>query len=536
LGGGGIWDADPGNGDSCAVPVDFLDFISSYQYVEGPTQPEADSLFSNCFCQLLVRILAANGFYVSRIGFVSELCRECLSLATGRDFLPPSGAIGALTDTINSHGTASSVSRRLCILGLVERETQGRTSELTNEGRKIRLAVVSPFLDKRHGTERTVIEWLSRLPDYFEMRVYSERIEDLDTSRFTFRRIPHFPGPHILRFLWWFVANHLFRAWDYWVRGFRWDLVYSPGINCLDADVISVHIVFAEFLRQSREKLELKRNLVRTWPRLLHRRIYYRLITALERRVYANRGVQLVLYANKTANDLDRFYGRNDRMPVLYLGLDHDTFNPGRRLALRDRARAQLGVTPDQFALLLVGNDLRKKGLVALLDAMVELKDLPLKLLVAGAEDSGPFRVLAQQSGLGSRVEFLPIRRDIEFYYGAADAYVGPSLEDTFALPPEEAMACGLPVIVSAENGTSEIISNGSNGLILNEATDSKTLATMIRRLYEDPELQKKLGENAAESTRQYTWERNSVDLARIFEDTLRRKVRSSREALQHES
>ena len=65
------------------------------------------------------------------------------------------------------------------------------------------------------------------------------------------------------------------------------------------------------------------------------------------------------------------------------------------------------------------------------------------------------------------RVHFLPPRQDVEFYYAAADAYVGPSLEDTFALPPQEAMACGMPVIVSAENGTSEIITDGKDGLIL---------------------------------------------------------------------
>ena len=58
-------------------------------------------------------------------------------------------------------------------------------------------------------------------------------------------------------------------------------------------------------------------------------------------------------------------------------------------------------------------------------------------------------------------MKFVPPRNDIEFYYAAADAYVGPSLEDTFAQPPAEAMACGLPVIVSSANGTSEIVTDG---------------------------------------------------------------------------
>ena len=50
---------------------------------------------------------------------------------------------------------------------------------------KPRLAVVSPFLDKRQGSERITIEWLSHLPDEFDIHVYSQRVEDFDESKFT---------------------------------------------------------------------------------------------------------------------------------------------------------------------------------------------------------------------------------------------------------------------------------------------------------------------------------------------------------------
>jgi hypothetical protein len=49
---------------------------------------------------------------------------------------------------------------------------------------KPRLAVVSPFLDKRHGSERITVEWLSHLPDEFDIHVYSQRVEDFDESKF----------------------------------------------------------------------------------------------------------------------------------------------------------------------------------------------------------------------------------------------------------------------------------------------------------------------------------------------------------------
>jgi UDP-glucose:(heptosyl)LPS alpha-1,3-glucosyltransferase len=129
-------------------------------------------------------------------------------------------------------------------------------------------------------------------------------------------------------------------------------------------------------------------------------------------------------------------------------------------------------------------------------------------------------------------VHFLPSRSDVEFYYAAADAYAGPSLEDAFALPIAEAMACGLPVIVSARAGASEIITNGVDGLILEDPTDSSALAAMIRRLYEDRDLRAVMGERAAETAQQYTWERNGRELTAIFEEILRRKSRSTEQTL----
>jgi glycosyltransferase involved in cell wall biosynthesis len=416
---------------------------------------------------------------------------------------------------------------RICTRSLV-RNYAGDGVAVTTRPQKPRVAVISPFLDKRHGTERRVVEWISRLTDNFEIHVYSQHVEDLDLSKVTWHRIPKCPGPHILNFIWWMAANHLFRSWARHVHGLRHDLIFSPGINCLDADAISVHIVFAEYVRQVGAEIDLLRSPTGTWPALLHRRLYYRLLVSLERRVYANQKTVLILIARKTAVSLERFYGRVDRFPVLYLGLDHAIFNPARRHGLREGARSELGLSDSQFTLVLVGNDWRNKGVPVLLDALALAKDLPLNLIIVSREDPASCRTLIGERGLQGRVKFVPPRNDIEFYYAAADAYVGPSLEDTFAQPPAEAMACGLPVIVSSANGTSEIMTDEVNGLILMDPTDSAALASMIRRLYEDREFRNHLGANAATATLEYTWERNGRELARIFEAILQRKAGAS--------
>ena len=386
-----------------------------------------------------------------------------------------------------------------------------------------RLAVVSPFLDRRHGTERMVVEWIARLTDQFEVHIYSQNVEDLDLSKFTWHRIRKLKGPHIFNYLWWFVANQVSRSGDR-SRGLKYDLVFSAGINCLDADVVSVHVVFAEYVRRVRSGLKFSRNPVGRWPRLLHRRLYYRLVGYLEGVVFRDPRIQLILTAPRSAKAIKRFYHREGEFPVISAALDGTTFNPERCAALRDGARTALAIPSNRFAILLIGNDWRNKGLPVLLEALQHVADMPVDLLVVGEEDPRPYRALIRERGIQSHVHFLPPRKDVEFYYAAADAYVGPSLEDTFALPAAEAMACGLPVIVSARAGASALITEGTDGLILNDPTDAQSLATLIRSLFEAPELRRRLGANAAATTRPYTWERSSRELAAIFEETLRRK------------
>jgi UDP-glucose:(heptosyl)LPS alpha-1,3-glucosyltransferase len=89
-------------------------------------------------------------------------------------------------------------------------------------------------------------------------------------------------------------------------------------------------------------------------------------------------------------------------------------------------------------------------------------------------------------------------------------------------------MACGLPVIVSSANGTSEIVTHGKDGLILTDPADFITLAAMIRDLYMNSGFRDQLGSQAARTALEYTWERNSRELVEIFREILRRKAGSS--------
>ena len=95
--------------------------------------------------------------------------------------------------------------------------------------------------------------------------------------------------------------------------------------------------------------MEFARNPASSWPALLHRKLYYELIAFLERRLYTQRELKLVLIAQRTEDELRRFYGRNEEFPILYIGLDHETFNSTRRAAKRGAARKELNITEDRL-------------------------------------------------------------------------------------------------------------------------------------------------------------------------------------------
>jgi UDP-glucose:(heptosyl)LPS alpha-1,3-glucosyltransferase len=252
------------------------------------------------------------------------------------------------------------------------------------------------------------------------------------------------------------------------------------------------------------------------------------LFTTLERQLYSREEIPLAVISRKTAVDLARHFGRTNDVSLVYYGIDQSQFSPEICAAIRPQARRHLGLPDAVFALLLIGNDWKKKGLGHLLEALDRMGEPLVWLLVVGRDEPAPYQSWLDRPSLAGRVRFFPPRPDVQFYYAAADTYVCPSLEDAFALPPAEAMACGLPVIVSRQAGASEIVTHGVDALILENPNDPDELCGLIRRLHESAEFRAMLGQKAHLTSLQYTWERNANEMRAIMESALERKRQQS--------
>jgi UDP-glucose:(heptosyl)LPS alpha-1,3-glucosyltransferase len=403
----------------------------------------------------------------------------------------------------------------------------------------VRIAVISPSVDRRHGTERAVAELLDRLSTQHgdTIDLYAQKVSDLNcnadhaasgdnSAKIIWHRVSSFPAPHLVQFLGWLLLNR-------WTRRRRQrathtvpDIIFSPGINTLDADVILVHAVFHRIaeLQQARESGGF---------RGLHRKLYYALMCNLERRIYRNPSVTLAAVSQHTAAQLARCFGRHG-VAVIPNAVNADHFSPPALATMRERYRHEWKCSPRDFVLLLIGNDWRNKGLKTLLQAVAQCvvqspaqhNAIPLRLLVVGQDEQAPFRLEAQKLGIAQHVQFFSPEPDVRIFYAAADALVAPSLEDSFNLPVLEAMSCGLPVVVSSAAGVSDWLSHGKDSIVLEDPENRDELIAATRLLATNSELREAIASNGLRTAAKFSWDSHVNELRKLLVAAAAEKLR----------
>jgi len=165
----------------------------------------------------------------------------------------------------------------------------------------------------------------------------------------------------------------------------------------------------------------------------------------------------------------------------------------------RAQARAAFNILPGQVVILFVGRLDEQKGLDILLKAIQHMPEpiLPWVLWVVG---DGPQEIeLRSQvtcSGMEDNVYFFGYQADVRPYLAVADIFVLPSRYDTMPLAMLEALAAGLPCVVSAVGDLDEVIQAGMNGLVVSPE-DPIELREALNLLLKDPELRIQMGSAA---------------------------------------
>jgi len=184
---------------------------------------------------------------------------------------------------------------------------------------------------------------------------------------------------------------------------------------------------------------------------------------------------------------------RRDRVDARKLVLIYNAIDPApfeSASSARDRKRQELGLHPEEKAVIVIANLIPYKGHSDLLRAMaLALREVPeVRLLVVG-EDRGIGRHLVRQAaalGIRSAVKFLGQRRDVPELLAASDLSVLASHEEGFSNVILESMAAGLPMVATDVGGNSEAIVDGETGWLV-PPRNPVLLAAKLLDLLKDP-------------------------------------------------
>ena len=165
-------------------------------------------------------------------------------------------------------------------------------------------------------------------------------------------------------------------------------------------------------------------------------------------------------------------------------------------------ARRALGIAPDEFVFLFVGQHIWQKNVRLVIDALEKINDLPFRMFFVGTGYAADeMKDLVREKGLSEKVTFtgmLTEREEITRYYAAADLFLFPSLYDNAPLVVREAAALHTPAVMVEGSTAATILRDGENGYLVPNELDA--FAARLRQLYRDREQVRRVGLMASQT------------------------------------
>jgi UDP-glucose:(heptosyl)LPS alpha-1,3-glucosyltransferase len=220
--------------------------------------------------------------------------------------------------------------------------------------------------------------------------------------------------------------------------------------------------------------LERRRKFEMPLERFLHHlNRKHRDILQLEESLLAQRGASRVVVNSQMVKKeiVDLYEYPEQKIDLVRNGvpLENFVFDP----VLREQSRVALKFKPSEIVLLFAGSGWERKGLLFAIEAIALCKNRQMHLLVAGRGNARSYKA--------KHVHFLGECADLAPIYAAADIFILPTIYDPFSNACLEALASGLPVITTRDNGFSEIIEHELHGSIVDHPNDLMRLRDAIQ-------------------------------------------------------
>lgn len=227
----------------------------------------------------------------------------------------------------------------------------------------------------------------------------------------------------------------------------------------------------------------------------------------------------LIAISESVASEYKNISVNENKIIHITNGVDLDRF---KKSIDKNKIRGKLNIPEDAFVFLSVGRNHPKKNMGSIMLAAKNLKEktsLKFKLLIVG-KDANLLKQFALELGISEDVLLLegigstesnknkielPSQQLIEIYK-SSDAFLFPSLIETFGIVLVEAMAAGLPVVTTDAPGCRDIIRNGKDGLCVNPK-DAMALSDAMFKLINNNEECSKYALKSIERAKSFSWD-----------------------------
>jgi len=369
-----------------------------------------------------------------------------------------------------------------------------------------KIAVIIPKYGLLGGAEQTTSKLTERLANQteFDFHVLANRWQTSSTS-INFHGIPIFSFPKFLTTL--SFAYFVQRQ----INHNNFSLVHSHE-RIFAADIFTMHgIPHRYWVHNIRRKKMSLYDLVTAWME--------------KELVYKGNCKKFIAVSSLTKDIFLQEYNINpDKVTVINPGVDLNDYAQHNKDSVRNTIRRELGINIADPVILFVSMNYEIKGLDEILFSLAKLKaqNHKFKLIVAGKGNIKKYTKMAKDAQIISDVIFTgPVNKEkIIKLYLASDLYIMLSKFDTFGNVVLEAMAAGLPVIISNNVGAKDLVQEGGNGFIISNTSDSDYIAAKIALLL-DENIRRQLAEAAYKTADQNTWDDVTKKYAIIYENIL---------------
>ncbi len=226
----------------------------------------------------------------------------------------------------------------------------------------------------------------------------------------------------------------------------------------------------------------------------------------------------LISVSDEITKDVRRQYNRTENIVVMPPGVDTELFHPDVIAKERIAARSKAQAADDELVIVFVGSAFKRKGLDRLFPALSK----GMRLLVVGTGDNvRMYKRKVKQYGIENQVQFVGLADDVRKYFAAADVVVLPSRSEAFGISVLEGMACGLPVIVSANSGVAALIKHEENGFLMKHPAE---LSDFLKRLFSRSR-RIKMGEHARNTAENFSWQKTAEAHEKFYRQVLSQKT-----------